>query len=302
MPSKKITNFLLLSFGLIAFLFLIIAFIGYRIHFNGGFSNANEDWGTFGDFFGGTLNPIFSFLGLIALLYTISAQGEELDLSRTELMLTREELSRSANAQIMAQEALHKQVETQNKQQFENTFFSLLEQHNKILDTLIERKIENNREMSVASKILGYVISKPGAKEDLRIAKNVIELNNHTCGHYFRTLYQLLKLIATNVPNSNIGAGFNEKDIISAKFAPNEKMYSNIVRSFLNYEITQLLAINCYCETQEDTYWRFKLLIERYSFLEHMPLTFRNVEFKLFTLMLSHYNRNAFGKSEFINW
>lgn len=87
----------------------------YLMEFNNGFSNENSDWGTFGDFLGGTLNPIFGFLSLIALLLTIALQSKELESTRIEL-------ERSASAQEKTEAALNKQSDTQQKQQFENTF------------------------------------------------------------------------------------------------------------------------------------------------------------------------------------
>ncbi len=41
-------------------------------------SNDRGDWGATGDFFGGFLNPIFAFLGLIMLLATLYQSQKEL--------------------------------------------------------------------------------------------------------------------------------------------------------------------------------------------------------------------------------
>jgi uncharacterized membrane protein len=68
-----------------------IVFWLYFTNFTGGLSNKHDVWGTFGDFIGGTLNPILSFFALIALLLTIILQSRELE-------ATREELKRSASA------------------------------------------------------------------------------------------------------------------------------------------------------------------------------------------------------------
>lgn len=68
-----------------------------------------ENWGVVGDFFGGILNPVFAFLGLIMLLATLYQ-------SQKELALTREELASSTKA-------LEDQALTQKQQRFENTFF-----------------------------------------------------------------------------------------------------------------------------------------------------------------------------------
>lgn len=82
-----------------------------------GLSNDQTVWGLFGDFVGGTANPILAFLTLIALVVTIVLQSKqlsissrELQLSRRELELTREELSRSARAQELSEQALRAQA------------------------------------------------------------------------------------------------------------------------------------------------------------------------------------------------
>ena len=46
-------------------------------------------WGTFGDFVGGLLGPLFSFLSLIALLLTLVLQNRELEETRKELKQSR---------------------------------------------------------------------------------------------------------------------------------------------------------------------------------------------------------------------
>ena len=75
------------------------------------------EWGQFGDFVGGAVNPLLAFLTLVILALTIVLQskqlllsGKELALSRKELELTREELRRSAHAQEQAERALKKQA------------------------------------------------------------------------------------------------------------------------------------------------------------------------------------------------
>lgn len=74
---------------LIAVISIIIVSLFYISYFNGGISIEHERWGTLGDFVGGILNPILSFLALIALLVTIILQSSELESTREELKLTR---------------------------------------------------------------------------------------------------------------------------------------------------------------------------------------------------------------------
>jgi hypothetical protein len=88
--SKKLINWLslILTAAVIA---IGAVFWLYFTNFTGELSKKNDVWGTFGDFIGGTLNPILSFLALIALLLTIILQSRELE-------ATRDELKRSASA------------------------------------------------------------------------------------------------------------------------------------------------------------------------------------------------------------
>ena len=95
-------------------------------------------------------------------------------------------------------------------------------------------------------------------------------------------------------PGSSIGSSFDTFKIQNELVSNDEKMYSNIARSFLGYWIAQLLAINCYCKDEKDTYWLFKLLIERYEFLEHLFFEINELENSLLIKAKDFYNPLAF--------
>lgn len=61
----------------------------YFIAFNHNLSSDQSIWGAFGDYLGGTLNPILSFAAFGALLYTIKLQCDELNETRNEIRLSR---------------------------------------------------------------------------------------------------------------------------------------------------------------------------------------------------------------------
>jgi len=109
----------------VAIILIVLAL--YFYHFSDGFSTDPSAWGQFGDYVGGILNPAFSYVALVLLLFTIIIQSQqlkkssqELELSRKELELTREQLERSADAQKEQSETLKKQLEVQNRT-FEQT-------------------------------------------------------------------------------------------------------------------------------------------------------------------------------------
>tara|TARA_R110002051_G_scaffold100906_2_gene171581 strand:+ start:12974 stop:13759 length:786 start_codon:yes stop_codon:yes gene_type:complete len=72
-----------------AVLVVAAVFLFYLLHFQGGLTVEHERWGTFGDFVGGTLNPILSFLALTSLLLTIVLQNRELEATREEMSQSR---------------------------------------------------------------------------------------------------------------------------------------------------------------------------------------------------------------------
>jgi hypothetical protein len=98
----------------------------YFFNFNGVITAKQDVWGQFGDYLGGTLNPVFGFLSLVILLYVLRQNERALQMSKEELELTRQELKNSATA-------LKEQSETLKIQRFEQTFFSLLKLYDEIV-------------------------------------------------------------------------------------------------------------------------------------------------------------------------
>lgn len=85
-------------------------------------TDARAEWGQLGDFFGGTLNPVFGFVSIMALFLTILYQSRELKLST-------EELHKSA-------EALNAQNAAIEHQRFEQTFFAWMSTYREILSEI----------------------------------------------------------------------------------------------------------------------------------------------------------------------
>lgn len=104
----------------LAVVILAAVFAAYFLHFSRyGLSGDTSAWGQFGDFVGGTANPLLGFITIILLVLTIIIQSKqlsissrELELSRRELELTRTELTRSAQAQELQEEALRAQAKS----------------------------------------------------------------------------------------------------------------------------------------------------------------------------------------------
>lgn len=117
-------------------------------------SDKPEIWGAFGDFIGGILNPFLSFAAFISVLITVFMQQaqlkqneKQLEMTRTELTLSTEELKRSADAQTI-------QIDTAKLQNFESTFFNLLNRFESQVAHLIRVYIEEDvlKDSNVPSK------------------------------------------------------------------------------------------------------------------------------------------------------
>jgi len=121
--SDQSIIWLLVSVGVLAIIAIITALYYYDSHVTtgiGGLSGVRrEEWGQFGDYVGGVLNPLLSFLALVAVLIAVVLQNKELQHSR-------EELKRSS-------QALEEQSESLRIQNFENTFFQMIRIHNGIV-------------------------------------------------------------------------------------------------------------------------------------------------------------------------
>ena len=291
-PQTKMLICILLVFALLAFFFVLGVYIYY---FNAlSIIKDTATWGTFGDYFGGTLNPIISLLALIGLLYTIHQQAQE-------MKATREELKQASEQQRKQVEQQSRQSEIFNLQQFESTFFSLLEQHNNILEKIIvnNNKIKITMISSLNEKCKKYEkcsILYKKYKEIYELEESHLMVSNQYIRNnirqdpelrrYFIILFQLLKLISISLSTNReaITECFSKNDEESRKgisklfIDPKEKIYSNILRSFIPNEILKLLALNCLTlDNSSDmqnlkTFFNFQGLLNRYAFLEHLQL------------------------------
>jgi len=225
-----------------------------------------EHFGTFGDFFGGVLNPLLTFGTLIALAVTILMQRIQLAEARGQSIKTGE------STQSLA---------------FETTFFNMLSLHADNVKNLTfnPRIIESSAPQSLCllQRIvyLGIGIPKVGeiahgravfaevlrstqrGATNVRPQKQMYEFlqteHNDVLGHYFRHLYQILDHI--------------DRFKIGKEIAPYDerKRYANILRAQLSSNELSVLILNCLEGMVDEREFQSKLI--RYEFLEHASLT-----------------------------
>ncbi|MEJ1366304.1 MAG: hypothetical protein RPU42_14610 [Candidatus Sedimenticola sp. (ex Thyasira tokunagai)] len=124
---QRNTGIVLIGLAALGAISAVAIFAFYYSHFGHmEISETPANWGPFGDFIGGVLNPIVGLLALIGLLWTIYQ-------NQVELSLAREEMSRSS-------EALEKNNEQSEKRsQIDNTLRVI-----DIIDQQITRLLDNN--------------------------------------------------------------------------------------------------------------------------------------------------------------
>ncbi|UTW61680.1 putative phage abortive infection protein [bacterium SCSIO 12741] len=258
--------------------------------------------GTFGDLFG-SINALYSGLALAGIILTILLQRLELKNQQEELQLTRKELK-------LTRQVFEDQSKTLRMQRFENTFFQMLSVHQEIVKDLDENKLEINLFNHADRKHVAingrdvfkhhYKLLVGNLKSNERF--NEIYLEYYTVvkgdfGHYFRTLYRIIKFIDetefVSKQDLNITADPPTHTESKKLWVANFKIryhYTSMVRALLSdYELLWLF----YNGLSENGREKFKPLMDRYSLLKNMPLEELHAEgFE------SNYTKRALGKSD----
>jgi len=133
MNSDNLEKSISKSRWLVTILFLLIIG-GYSVWFfimkQQNLSTTSSDWGSFGDFVGGILNPLVAFSAFYWLTVSV--------------LIQKEELSKTTMALIEASKAQKEQAKTQSRQRFEGTFFQLLSLHQEIVKSIDLFNPDNN--------------------------------------------------------------------------------------------------------------------------------------------------------------
>lgn len=205
------------------------------------------------------LNTLFSGFAFWGLIYAILLQKSELELQRKELELTR--------CEVRGQ---REQLETQNitlkQQSFENTFFSLVNLLTNLVNSMEIQYSSLGDQITLKGRDCLAYFYKEFQRQYQLIKKmqpdlNLSDLCNVTyagftrhrqsdVGHYFRTLYNVIKFIATS-------------DIEP------KQVYINIVRAQLSSSELCILFYNCLNSFGNQ---KFKPLVEDFGLLENINL------------------------------
>lgn len=244
-------------------------------------------WGQLGDFFGGVLNPILSFVAILAVLYTIRIQSKELAEAREETKI--------------ANRTLIKQTQVFERQNFESVYFRMLEVHARLLsDTEVPGSSSRGRGVFVEfSKELKDFCSNRYVTEGSikRLASELMSRGDNALGHYFRNMYQICKMIDNSkfhVPSFQERVSARSVRRTTKMNYDQKRFYANILRGQLSSYEMQMLLLNCLTPDGEG----LKYYVEKFSMLK--PLNKRSFDSdsqKMFSL----FDGMAFMDSEDID-
>ena len=244
---------LILSFVIVFWFLFLIEFFPWWV---------TDNRGQFGDSFG-VVNTLFSGLAFAGVICAILLQKKELELQRKELEDTRAEIKG--------------QKETLQKQNFESSFFQLLNMHGEIVNSIVISQRSMSRGISIGNieyieysgrKSFGYLLRnlKGSLKKAIDENRSKTEVFNDTyeeeffslsqpyIGHYFRHLYNVIKFV-------------HEHEFFDEKKIKEKKRYTNFVRAQLSSHELGVLFYNCL----SDRGAKFKDLVEEYALFEDMP-------------------------------
>lgn len=268
-------KFILAIFVILILAFLVFVIFKYITSLTDGFIPDypdRNDWGVFGDFFGGLLNPIFGFASFLALLATIYYQARELNASTKEL--------RNSATALAAQ---NKAIELQS---FEQTFFSWLNIYRSLLDSIEyvngttkkdgrQALIQYRRRyiQSFNSEILAK-INDDGNQLLIKIKnswESLYATEESQLDSLFRSLYRLFLWVDKNT-----------KINISEKW-----LYISIIRSQLSHIEMVYLFYNCLTDRGH----KFKPLVEKYAIFDNFVFN----QDKTLTLFKLEYSDEAYS-------
>lgn len=199
--------------------------------------------GSMGDFIGGVLNPILTFLSFTGVLISILLQRFDFSLSRTELQ-------RSADA-------LESQISSIDAQIFEASFFQMISSFNSIVQSIDLTNKENGGITSGRdcfrvfytrlNKIYRENLKKSEGKHSLESVLNLSyyqfwKEHNLELGHYFRTLYNIFRFIDENPKrrpyhSKLLRAQLSDQELLLLFYNCTSKHGGNFVKYAVKYEI-----------------------------------------------------------------
>ena len=262
---------LLVLMGLFAFIPAIVLFLWKEPVLDFAVPVNKQYLGQFGNFVSGIIGSLWALAGVILFYVALKAQREDFQTNRSALEKQVEALNLQAEEfRLQRDEIEHtrtvyeEQSKSLRKQQFESTFFSLLNVYSRIVSD-----IDNNHSCDYFSQMASHLLTTTISTDNPMKSHNDAVQNyihfyfSHKAhlSHYFKSIYRLMKLI----DDSHL----SDAD----KF-----FYSKIVRSQLKEDEIFLLFYNAHTEYGKN----FRSMILKYNLFKHLP-SISKIEFSIFS-------------------
>lgn len=204
---------------------------------------ADKNWGTFGDFLGGVLDPVLTFLSFMALLFTIILQQREIHGAKEDAKVLQDQ----RRADRLSRERM----------QFENTFFQMVSIHNTIVNSIdVDRGPSKNqlhgRECfkhfrDEMQKFYNADATTDELTKSLAAHDHLWRSYQKDLAHYYRYLYNIIRFI-------------NESDV-------NKTRYIRILRAQLSdFELLVLFYNGLFPLAA-----KFKEYVEFFTLFDNLP-------------------------------
>lgn len=209
------------------FALILLAFTAvygaYFLQFHGPVADTQDKWGQFGDFVGGTLNPILTFITIYFLYKTIILQQISLEKTQDSLTLSRDMYELSKSELSKSAEILKSQNQLIILQKFEGSFFEIakiiveavsnsnytFENNNYSgsagLDRLIDRLLDNVAKQKSLKWTEDFFDNNENFYSIIKLTSGIFSLINKSSLHKDEKRNYLL-LIASILPSGLINA------------------------------------------------------------------------------------------------
>lgn len=286
----KITAFIIIVNFLLSILTPNASIVGILDVNQTSYSNNWETRGQIGDFIAGHFTAL-AFIGLLISITqmqsglkkqdeAINIQRDEMKLQRDEMKLQREEMRESTNS-------LKLQAKLYEKQNFETTFFQLLNLYTNIANDVIHISKDEASNITYKKQALFQYADEfrgrnngemDSLKDFEKEYKGFMETNYMYLNHYFRTIYRIVKYV------DDYKDEFNQI---------NKFFYISLLRAQFTTPEVALIFFNGLSHDGAN----MKKYIEKYSLLEHLiGIQF----FKKFNVeIIRKYDISAFGNGVF---
>jgi len=174
--------------AVLSMLLVLSAYVA-KFYFSLGYKTSNnpEVWGQFGDYIGGIINPLFSFISIVLLIKSLTLQNE---------------------ANITVRNELKNSERTEKLRTFEILFFNMINSQKSLFETL---RIDECMGVEAVLKIEDEIEKLRKAEVSNREIKNYLEgidIHDQIFG-LSRSFYIMVQIITEKLSNSE---GFSAED------------------------------------------------------------------------------------------